>query len=157
MTSVGGYAFYCCSGLTNINIPNSVTSIGGYAFAGCSGLASITIGSGITNIGENGFASCPELSDVYCFAESVPSTYSNAFEYSYIEYATLHVPATSIEAYKAAEPWKNFKNILEYADPSGIQGISLDMDAKTPIYDLNGRRLTEPARVSISSVARWSS
>ena len=101
---------------------------------------------GITNIGENAFASCPELSDVYCLAESVPSTYNNAFQYSYIEYATLHVPASSIDAYKAAEPWKNFKNIVEYVDPSGIQGTTLVKKANAPIYDLNGRRLTEPAK-----------
>ena len=132
--------------VTELGIPNSVTSIGYYAFAGCSGLTSVTIGSGITNIGEHAFGTCPKLSDVYCLAESVPSTFHNAFEYSYIEYATLHVPATSINAYKAAEPWKNFKNIVEYIDPSVIQGISLEMDAKTPIYDLNGRRLTEPAK-----------
>lgn len=110
--SIGWTAFSGCSGLTNVNIPNSVTGIGGYAFAGCSGLTSVTIGSGITGIGEKAFGSCPELSDVYCLAESVPSTFSNAFEYSYIDYATLHVPRKSIDAYKTTEPWKIFKNVV---------------------------------------------
>ena len=31
---------------------------------------------------------------------------------SYIDYSTLHVPTASVNAYKAAEPWKNFKSIV---------------------------------------------
>lgn len=32
LTSIGGSAFWGCSGLTSVSIPNSVTSIGNYAF-----------------------------------------------------------------------------------------------------------------------------
>ena len=91
-----------------------MTSIGYQAFSGCSSLATITIGSGVTSIGSQAFANCLDLSDVYCYAENVPSTPPNAFEGSYIEYATLHVPTASVDAYKAAEPWKNFKTIVGF-------------------------------------------
>ena len=105
-------AFTGCSSLTSITIPNSVTSIEYWAFKGCSGLTSVTIGSGVKNIGSKAFAECKELTDVTCYAENVPSTDTDAFKDSYIEYATLHVPASAVNAYKAADPWKNFKSVV---------------------------------------------
>ena len=112
VTSIGNAAFLNCSGLTSVTIPNSVTSIGESAFRNCSKLTTITIGSGIKTIYNLAFASCPELTDVTCYAENVPITATNAFEDSYIEYATLHVPSASVNAYKAADPWKDFKSIM---------------------------------------------
>jgi len=41
--TIGGYAFYGCSGLTSVTLPNSVISIGHYAFYTCSGLTSVTL------------------------------------------------------------------------------------------------------------------
>ncbi|MGN1060833.1 MAG: leucine-rich repeat protein, partial [Candidatus Coproplasma sp.] len=35
-------AFYYCSSLTSVTIPNSVTSIGAWAFYGCDSLTSVT-------------------------------------------------------------------------------------------------------------------
>ena len=92
-------------------IPNSVTSIGKFAFYGCSGLTSITIPNSVTSIGSGAFKGCSELTDVYCYAENVPSTNSDAFEGSYIEYATLHVPEVSINTYKERTPWSSFGTI----------------------------------------------
>lgn len=96
-----------------MTIPNSVTDIGSKAFIGCGGLTTVIIGNKVTSIANRAFMDCKELTDVYCYAVDVPNTDTNAFENSFIEYATLHVPQNSIEKYKASAPWKNFKDIVE--------------------------------------------
>jgi len=114
--NIEGGAFQDCSSLTSVTIPNSVTSIGWCAFQGCSNITSVTIGNSIQNIGSLAFGDCPELDDVTCYAESMPNTDTDSFKDSYIEYATLHVPAGSIDAYSAAETWSDFGTIkaIEY-------------------------------------------
>ena len=64
VTSIGGYAFFGCTGLTSITIPNTVTSIGGNAFYDCTGLTSITIPNSVTSIGGNAFEYCTGLTSI---------------------------------------------------------------------------------------------
>lgn len=70
------------------------------------------MGYGIKSIKYSAFANCKELTDVFCYAESVPTTESEVFYKSLVEYATLHVPAASVDLYKAKAPWKDFGNIV---------------------------------------------
>ncbi len=106
--SIEDYTFYGCSGLTSVTIPNNVTFIGNWAFMNCTALASITIGSSVRNIGSSAFANSTELTNVFCYAEKIPQTTNDSFRGSYIEYATLHVPASALEQYKATAPWSDF-------------------------------------------------
>ena len=64
VTSIDGYAFRGCSGLTSVTIPNSITSIGYEAFRGCSGLTSISIPNSVTSIGDYAFRDCSGLTSV---------------------------------------------------------------------------------------------
>ena len=64
VTSIGQAAFFSCSRLTSITIPNGVTSIGEWAFSGCESLSSITIPESVTAIGDFAFAECKSLTSV---------------------------------------------------------------------------------------------
>jgi hypothetical protein len=78
VTTIGEGAFYFCTSLTSMTIPNSVTSIGDSALAECTSLKSVTIGNGVTFIGIYAFGYCTSLTSV-TIGNSVTSIGDNAF------------------------------------------------------------------------------
>ena len=62
--TIGDYAFFYCSWLTSITIPDSVTSINDYTFCCCVGLTSISIPNSVTSIGDSAFKSCNGLASI---------------------------------------------------------------------------------------------
>ena len=78
VTSIGEGAFYSCTGLTSITLPNSITSIGDAAFAYCTGLTSFTIPNSVTSIGAYAFYDCTGLPTIM-IPDSVKSIGANAF------------------------------------------------------------------------------
>jgi len=103
--------FYYNGSIEMITLGEGVKSIESSAFAGCSGLLSVILPRSIEEIGTRSFANCYELTNVYCYSETVPSIPTDVFDGSYIEYATLYVPESSLEAYKSADIWKDFGEI----------------------------------------------
>ena len=111
--SIGNNAFDCCDNLTSVTMGNSVTSIGNCAFDYCPNLTSITIPDSVTEIGNSVFNMCGSLTAIYCKATIPPSSGSNIVYTYHRDKVTLYVPVGTTEAYKDADGWKEFKNIVE--------------------------------------------
>ncbi|MGM9807844.1 MAG: leucine-rich repeat protein, partial [Candidatus Onthomorpha sp.] len=98
VTSIGDRAFYNCSGLTSVTIPNSITSIGGSAFYECSSLTSI-----VSNA-------------------VVPPALGNEV-FPYPNSCNVTVPCGSLEAYTSSQ-WNNyFPNRIEEDCSSALQEV----------------------------------
>jgi hypothetical protein len=78
VTSIGDSAFYYCTSLTSVVIPENVTSIGNDAFCWCKSLTSIDIPDSVTSIGDGAFSVCKSLTSVV-IPDSVTSIGNGAF------------------------------------------------------------------------------
>ena len=112
-------------GCKNSVIPNSVTSIGYYAFYGCSGLTELTLPDSVASIGDGAFICCSDLSKITSLAEIPPVCGSGVFDRVNKTNCELIVPEGSVAAYKQAEVWNEFSNI------SGFSGVEVTVAGKT--------------------------
>ena len=83
VTEIGGLAFYYCTGLTSVTIPNSVTKIDYDAFRG-SGLTSVTIPNSVTSIVSGTFQSCSGLTEV-----TIPNSVTSIGDYAFFNCSGL--------------------------------------------------------------------
>ena len=112
MTSIGESTFYACSGLTSIDIPNSVTSIGESAFFFCLRLTSIDIPNSVTSIERGAFSSCCSLTSI-----DIPNSVTSIGGYAFSDCSSL----TSIDIPNSVT------SIGEYAfsDCTGLTSVTI--------------------------------
>lgn len=141
VTAIDDFAFYLAS-MESIDIPDSVKTIGEQAFYGCQNLKSVRIGVGMENIGKWAFYNSLNIRDVVVDCQVPPTCYSDLTFYNDV-YAkgSLYVPEGTADAYSTATTWKKFNQVV------GVDGVMVDDNAvEVERYDLNGCRLTEPAK-----------
>ena len=98
-TSIGAATFYNCTSLTSIAIPNSVTSIGKRAFALCSKLTGIVIPDSVTSISDSVFKECTSLTSI-TIPNSVTSIDEQAFyDCTSLTSVTIGTNVSSIDFY----------------------------------------------------------
>jgi hypothetical protein len=115
----GASAFWNCSALTSITIPDSVTSIGEHAFDNCSGLTSATMGSGVTSIGNSAFTYCINLIEVV-IPSGVTSIGGDAFN-SCSGLTSVNIPSGITTLNSGV--FSNCKSLTSIDIPSGVTSI----------------------------------
>lgn len=110
-------------------IPDGVYTIGKAAFADCLGLSSVTIPSTVAYIENYAFDNCEAIDTITNYAATPQVIDANVFGWADLSACTLCVPVGSVNAYKTAEVWKNFGNII---------GVKVPEDDVTALEHVSG-------------------
>jgi len=158
VTAIGDDAFKGANQVTSVTLPlTGITSIGGWAFNDCTGLTSFTIPASVTSIGEKAFYFCDNLQHLYLHSKNPASYNPGNMAFSKIHYGshvcTLHVPTGCTAAYAADATFSVFTQVAEFDPPqvyelyiSGTQVTSLNasdiLGDGVASYDASSNTLT---------------
>ena len=128
VTSIGDKLFYGCNKLFSLTL-NCPTVSSELFRKTTTSITVITLGKNVTRIEDKAFYGCCRLTSIYCL-NPVPPTCAglSTFEcstndvrdkYDVYNYATLHVPMGSKEAYSSAYEWRYFNKIKEDMEMNG--------------------------------------
>ena len=130
--------------VTHDGVEYQVTSIAEGAFKDNVNLKELSIPESIVSIGDDALAGCTNLEKINLYSDKPISIdqadASSVFSGVDTENCILYVPAGTAEAYRQAEGWKVFKNIVEMEDPDDINEINADDDTYQ-IYSLDGKQV----------------
>jgi len=109
-----GSPFKGSQALTNIIFGPNVRQIPAYVAFQLIGLESITFGSRVNQIGDRAFYGCIALEEIVNNAAR-PQVMINAMFFEGVDKSlcTVRVPAASVNAYKAANFWKDFQIVAQ--------------------------------------------
>ncbi|MDE6633011.1 MAG: leucine-rich repeat protein, partial [Muribaculaceae bacterium] len=143
LTVIPAFSFWNCQNLTDtLNLPSNVELIGSNAYEGCDHLEAIVLPASLKRIDSYAFENCFSLNYIRCDATEPPSIEENVFWGVQKDNFTLEVPEQSVDAYKNAPGWCEFKRISAYrnfvARPSkynvlnkgGVKEIILNADTE---------------------------
>lgn len=115
ITRISGNCFWGCRNWADtLKIPNKVEVIEEYAFANCSKLSAVELPASLTHIGQQAFDGCYSLEYIHCNAIEPPIISESTFWGVEKDNFTVEVPEGSVDAYRNAQGWSEFKRISAY-------------------------------------------
>ncbi len=112
-----GGPFAECTYLTGtLRLPKNVSRISAGSFRGCKAITGLVIPEGVAVIDKYAFKDCYSLNSIVCENPEPPTIYNNSFEGVPKDNFTVEVPKGSVEKYREAPGWKEFKRISEYSN-----------------------------------------
>ena len=107
ITSIDAHAFFACSSLTSITLPESLASLGDSCFDMCTSLTSITLPESVVSLGGYCFGSCTSLILVTVLPATPPTLGTNAFDYVHSSF-NIKVRSPYVNAYKTDINWSAY-------------------------------------------------
>jgi hypothetical protein len=118
VTAIGESAFKGCTGLTKVDLPSTVKEIGRYTFYSCSNVEEVVIRASNISLGtykwQKAFRGCTNLKTVTCYAEVAPTFSTNDLNnpFDFSSDITLRFPAASAYSYNQTDIWNGYALVL---------------------------------------------
>ena len=136
LLSIGQYAFYNCSTLVSVTVPEGVQTLGAYAFYNNSSLVKIKLPSTLNVIGNYAFGNCQQLMKMNVAAYAPPTVSSSTF-YAVPRTATVYVPESAINTYKSTYIWNEF--FIESNVQDALDNIFTDSEEQVQKLFIHGQ------------------
>ena len=150
-TEISENEFYGCTNLKNVTLGDGIETIGRYAFSGCAALEDFTFGSSLDSIGEEAFSDCTAMTRLVSRTAEPPRCGPQALDDINKWTCKLYVPDASLDAYKAADQWKEFFFIttdIAHAVDDGGSPADRILSGRVQVFDLSGRQVKETRKAS---------
>ena len=117
LISLGSSAFNGCWRLSGVvEIPENIVAIPSQLFYGCTGLEGVKLHKDVEVIESQAFYNCSGIYSIVSEAKNPPTINSNSFNGVAKDNFTLEVPEASVNLYKNASNWREFKRIAAHRE-----------------------------------------
>ncbi len=131
VAAIGKQAFYNCTNLANVNIPDGVTIIEGSAFSFCTNLINIKIPDGVTSIGDYAFCECTSLTNI-----KIPDSVTSIGDYAFCKCTSLASINISDNVTSIGEAAFYYcENLTNISIPDSVTSIGRNAFDKTALLE----------------------
>lgn len=131
LISFGGSAFSGCWRLSGVvEIPENIISVPSSVFSDCTGLEGVKLHKDIEVIEASAFNNCTGIYSIVCETKNPPTINANSFNGVAKDNFTLEVPEASVNLYKNASNWREFKRIAAHREFSISRNLYRTLNAE---------------------------
>ena len=131
LLSIGVGVFGGCYRLSGIiEFPKNIVAVPQKLFDGCSGIEGVKFHNKVEVIGAQAFYNCTGVYSIICEAKNPPIINSNSFNGVAKDNFTLEVPEASVNLYKNASNWSEFKRIAAHREFSISRNLFRTLNAE---------------------------
>ena len=131
LISLGSEAFTGCWRLSGVvEIPENIISVPYMAFSNCTGLEGVVLHKDVEVIGPSAFENCIGITSIVCNAKTPPTIDPSSFDGVAKDNFTIEVPEASVNIYKNASNWSEFKRFAAHREFSISRNLFRTLNAE---------------------------